>query len=356
MLLTSTLCLNTPSSRCFSAFPDSNSVEHSGDTIFNFRMRNSHFTQQLYLKQASSNTQDFDSAKNSGLPIDTDGFTYGSVFFRQQKDQEVKRGFFQKALVVLTPHPWPGLFRYIASMMGPLVMQSMVDTRKIDLLHPNGIQDITSLQTLHNACLEISSWSSPPFSWSSEQYYDSMSIPIRLLGKTRLFSFPPHNLFPQLYPLKSRTESMESFEKSKATLCNPGRFYQIFNSHLDQMWSCWELMVIGQPVYVLSDTPSASSQMVQCLVELIKPVPFGGDYRPYFTIQDSDFSSLASKNRVRITVHLNLKSLTESAVARALHKLWFWVSLIESLQKSWNIGLTAFLREKKRFTMTRSTF
>jgi hypothetical protein len=33
------------------------------------------------------------------------------------------------------------------------------------------------------------------------------------------------------------------------------------------------------------------------LVELIKPIPFGGDFRPYFTIQDPDCSSITSKNR-----------------------------------------------------------
>ena len=283
--------------RCFSAFPDSNSTEHSGDTVFTFRMRNSQFTQRLYLKQ-TSNVQDFDFSNNSGLPIDTDGFTYATVFFRQQRDHEVKRGFFQKALVILTPHPWTGLFRYIATMMGPLVMQSMVDSRKIDLETPNGVQDVTSLSVLHNACCEISSLPSPPFSWSSEQHFDSMSIPITLLGKTSIFSFPPHNLFPQLYPLKSLTASMDHYQKNKPTLCNPGCFYQLFKPHLDQLWSCWELMVTGQPICVLSDSPSASSQMVNGLVELMKPVPFGGDYRPYFTIQDTDFSSLVNKNRV----------------------------------------------------------
>ena len=31
------------------------------------------------------------------------------------------------------------------------------------------------------------------------------------------------------------------------------------------------------------------------LVELIKPIPFGGDFRPYFTIQDKDNSRFKSK-------------------------------------------------------------
>lgn len=139
---------------------------------------------------------------------------------------------------------------------------------------------------------------SPPFSWSGEQHFDSMNISITLLGKEAIFSFPPHGHFPQMNYLKPRNQSLDSFEKSKPILCNPPCFYQQFNRHLEQLWSCWELMVLGQPIYVMSDTPNSCSQIVLLLIELIKPIPFGGDYRPYFTIQDSDFSTLVSRKRV----------------------------------------------------------
>lgn len=44
-------------------------------------------------------------------------------------------------------------------------------------------------------------------------------------------------------------------------------------------------MVVGEPILVVGDSPRACSQFVWALVELIKPIPFGGDFRPYFTIQ-----------------------------------------------------------------------
>ena len=119
-------------------------------------MRNSDFTQKLYLK--TSNEQEFDSANHSGLPIDTDGFTYATVFFRQQQDSDIRRGFFQKALVVLSPHSWPGLFRYIVSSLGPIVMQNIKDTRQIDHLNQNGVKNVTNLEILKNVCSEIASW------------------------------------------------------------------------------------------------------------------------------------------------------------------------------------------------------
>jgi len=63
------------------------------------------------------------------------------------------------------------------------------------------------------------------------------------------------------------------------------------------MWLCWELLVIGEPILVIGDTPKGASDAVFALVELIKPIPFGGDFRPYFTIQDSDFKNIAYKGR-----------------------------------------------------------
>lgn len=104
---------NTPdqadrSDRAFSAFPDSNSAAHVGDSTFTFRMRSGHFTSELYRTQQAPPLAMDNSASmalpgrgmstlhpGAGLPVDTDGFTYGYVFFRQQKDSEIRRGYFQ---------------------------------------------------------------------------------------------------------------------------------------------------------------------------------------------------------------------------------------------------------------------
>jgi hypothetical protein len=68
-------------------------------------MRNGSFTQKLYLKQSQGASKDsnlVDGSFNSGIPIDTDGFTYGYVFFRQKRDALVKRGFFQVWSTIFT--------------------------------------------------------------------------------------------------------------------------------------------------------------------------------------------------------------------------------------------------------------
>ncbi|KAI8899335.1 hypothetical protein BC833DRAFT_586154 [Globomyces pollinis-pini] len=283
---------------CFSAFPDSNSYDQTGDSVFIFRMRNGEFTQKLYLKQyqeCNFTRQDqFDAATTGFLPIETDGYTYGHVFFRQQQDSEIRRGFFQKALVLLTPYPWPGLFSHLLALLGPAVMDQFVANRSNSL---SGTEILCKSSLLETACVEISQWPPPPSSLTAEVSFETISLQLPFFSTKQYFSFPPYSLFPQLYPLKSRNQDQTTFESTKPIVCNPGKFYQMFHRSLDSIWTCWELMVLGEPIAVMSDTPKACSDAVLALVELIKPMPFGGDYRPYFTIQDSDFTSLTNRGR-----------------------------------------------------------
>jgi hypothetical protein len=254
-------------------------------------MRNGEFSRKLYLKQAQiwEQQEELDRANSTGLPINNDGFTYGHVFFRQRKDAEIKRGFFQKAVVILTPHSWPGLFQFMISILGPHIMDTLVQKRKAG--------DLEISKILESVCFEIASWPSPPSSWSFDIGFHQLSIPITFFGKSQSVLFPPNSHFPQFYELKQRTQTIEEFQTQKPILCSPPKFYQLFGQCLDNLWPCWELMMLGEPIVCMSDTPSACSDAVMALVELIKPIPFGGDFRPYFTIQDADFASITNKNR-----------------------------------------------------------
>ncbi|KAJ3257393.1 Protein dennd6a [Boothiomyces macroporosus] len=264
---------------CFSAFPDSNSTAHSGDSIFSFRMRNGKFSHNLYSKQKQTyefaKQDQFEAANSSGLPIENDGYTYGYVFFRQVKDEQVRRGFFQKAIVLLTPHNWPGLFRDIIQKLGPAVMEELVALRNDESAKPP-----------------------PPTSISSEVNFQSSSLDLPFFGKTTRVSFPPNDRFPQFYEQKTKYENIISYITTETTqLCNPGKFYENFAESLENLWTCWEIMTIGDPLIVMSDTPNTCSSIIESLIELIKPIPFGGDFRPYFTIQDPDFTTFVGKGR-----------------------------------------------------------
>lgn len=262
---------------CFSAFPDSNSVQHVGDSIFSFRMRNSKFTEYLYINQTHMPSQNtaLDFQQSGGLPVDTDGYTYGFVFFRQEKDDEVPRGYFQKSLVLLSPHPWPGLFCHLVSVLGPDIMSALVRDRRAKV---NSESSHSADALLEAACGNIASWPSPPSRLCSPTYLATkFSLPF--LGSVEHFSFPPSRYFAQLFDESDHRKRQNSSTLSASltirhVLCNPGNFYQIFRNSLESLWTAWELMTLAEPILVIGDSPRACSNLTWALVELIKPVFF----------------------------------------------------------------------------------
>ncbi|KAI8915255.1 hypothetical protein DFJ77DRAFT_430348 [Powellomyces hirtus] len=306
----------------FSAFPDSNSTAHVGDSTFTFRMRSGHFTTELYRRQqppplqtatptsgATPTTPNKPNGRGietlhpgAGLPVDTDGHTYGYVFFRQQKDPQIRRGYFQKSLVILSPHPWPGLFLKLVGLLGPKYMDALCQDRRIvaassDLSSSSPASAAKAL--LETACFNIAAWPPPPSTLSSEAAYIPIPLTLPFLGVASQYSFPPNARFAQLFEAPTRT--LSQYHQDDPTICTPGRFYQLFNGSLELMWIAWELLVIGQSLLVVAESPQACSDIIWGLVELLKPIPFGGDFRPYFTIQDSDFKGIASRQRLPTT-------------------------------------------------------
>lgn len=136
---------------------------------------------------------------------------------------------------------------------------------------------------------------------------------------SRAFLFPPKPNFPLQPEPPARTRSQSASATSTLEredplvsaaavlspnreqpdiLVSPARIYELFCRNMDFLWYCWELVLMGEPILVVADTPKGASDAVFTLLELIKPVPFGGDFRPYFTIQDSDFKNICAKGRV----------------------------------------------------------
>lgn len=62
--------------------------------------------------------------------------------------------------------------------------------------------------------------------------------------------------------------------------------YEICSKHIANLW---ELVLLGEPLLILADLPSSTSDAVLALISLISPLTYFGDYRPYFTIFDPDF-------------------------------------------------------------------
>ena len=62
---------------------------------------------------------------------------------------------------------------------------------------------------------------------------------------------------------------------------------------ISKIWLLWELMLLGQPILVLSPAPGLSSDAVLALTSLLSPLEYKGDFRPFFTIHDADFKNFS---------------------------------------------------------------
>ncbi|CAG8519128.1 9974_t:CDS:10 [Racocetra persica] len=236
---------------CFSAFPDSNSFD-VGDTVFNFRIR----------------------CSKSGLvasgPTADAGFLYGYVFFRQKKDPRIKRGYFQRSLVLLSQYPYVGLFSRVVSILGPAYFE-------------------VGNPMLEAACHDIASWKSP----SPSKLFD-----LPFLGNVIQVEIPQPNK-PQL--LETCPFDMANYHPELQILASlpPTSMFTHFRDMIKDLWLCWELMLFAEPIVLMAPDPKICSEAVLELMDIINPIPYCGDYRPYFTIQDLDFKSFVTKNKVR---------------------------------------------------------
>ncbi len=65
---------------------------------------------------------------------------------------------------------------------------------------------------------------------------------------------------------------------------------------IEHMHALWELVLTAEPLVVMAATPALSSATVQALTTIIYPLSYCADYRPFYTIHDSDFKDITSSN------------------------------------------------------------
>ena len=230
---------------CYLAFPDSN-TGCMGDTSFHFRIR--------------STAKHGVNAFNQDLKYQT-----GYVLFRQVKNESIKRGYFQKSVVLLTRLPYVDLFLNLTKLIAPAYFES---------------GDVA----IETVCNQITKWPSP----CVEQV---MQLPIMgdVIQVTTLQECKSHTL-----------SALPLFHYYQP------RLYQCFDSILPFLHLLWELVLLGEPIVVIAPTPMLCSEGVQSLVSLIQPLQYMCDYRPYFTIHDSEFKEYTTKAQIAPNVILGV--------------------------------------------------
>mmetsp|Transcript_3498 Transcript_3498/g.7265 ORF Transcript_3498/g.7265 Transcript_3498/m.7265 type:complete len:383 (-) Transcript_3498:593-1741(-) len=165
-------------------------------------------------------------------------FLYGFVYFKQSRDQSQERGFTQKSLVLLSTLPCFDLFKGFIAKSGPLFFAH----------GPSFIEVLWAT---------IRAWPNPMPNTAQILPY---------LGIVRKWNCPLTEELTEVNYYQSL--GFEAFE---------------------HLWLVWESMLMGDPILILADDAMLCSDAVLQLLDLIHPLKYQGDYRPFFSLLDADF-------------------------------------------------------------------
>jgi len=245
---------------CYLSFPDSNSG-CTQDTSYHFRIKQQSLSALTPAQvQFSLHAPDF-------LNVDP-RYLYGFVHFRQKKNPDLPRGYFQKSLVVLTVLPLFGLFYHV------------VDTMAIQFFDCGDV-------AVESACHCIDQWSLP-------EPGETLNLPF--VGSMIHCRIPLRSDIPQKQLLlDSSVYASSAIPPVVLPTVHETNFYDSIKSALTHVQLFWELILLNEPLVIMAPTPATCSQIVQSLSSIIWPLNYAADYRPFFTIHDSDFMELTSR-------------------------------------------------------------
>ncbi|RWS28575.1 protein DENND6B-like isoform X1 [Leptotrombidium deliense] len=252
---------------CYLAFPDSNSG-CMGDTNFHFRTRLCSMRRRSVSIHNEYNRNCFVSQQADP------SYFYGFVYFRQVKDKTARRGYFQKSVVLLSRLPFFCLYSHVVSLIAPDFFEFGVSA-------------------LETACREIDKWQPP---------VPGTVVNLPLMDRLIRVQIPHKN-----ENLSSLTliESLPS-QLQKTNLIQPCstlaslyelNIFKCFLPIISHVQLLWELVLTSEPILVMAPTPDTCSEMVQSLVSTIWPLRFASDFRPFFTIHDSEFKEYTTKTQ-----------------------------------------------------------
>ncbi|GAA6023546.1 hypothetical protein JCM10207_005712 [Rhodosporidiobolus poonsookiae] len=255
-----------------------------------------------------------------------DGALHGFVWFVQEKDARLRRGFSQRSLVLITHHAsLPGLFASVLQVLGPLhfrhantpgVRGGMVESACYNIAAwpdptPGLTLDLPLLGTVLTISLPLPSQAQfptlPPSS-ATALVTPRGALPKR--AATFPYSSPPSPFLSRdAWAASSSSASLSALTAAPRAvpaslpltpLCvllfppfsSPAAQGAIGAVGFTKVLLLWELMVLGEPLLVVCRDARRGAEVVQHLRGLIRPIPFAGDARPYFHVHDADFARL----------------------------------------------------------------
>ncbi|XP_057709677.1 protein DENND6B isoform X12 [Corythoichthys intestinalis] len=289
------------SSLCYLSFPDSYSG-CVGDTRFSFRMR------QSVGRRRRPADDLYDRDAPAALQMEASHF-YGYVYFRQVKDASVKRGYFQKSLVVLSRLPFVRLFHAALGAVAPDFFSA-------------------AEPCLRTACEQMDRWPFPAPGLSADLPLMGAVLRVRIPSRKDKAGSPPTAAAEEEVRTSKSAEDGPVFDIAGLAICTsaadpqnapvpPPRptalpsvhepdLFRCFRSLLIHTQMLWELALLGEPLAVVAPSPAVSSETVLALVSCIAPLKFCCDFRPYFTVHDGEFREYTAKTRAPPNVILGV--------------------------------------------------
>ncbi|GAA5877787.1 hypothetical protein JCM16303_000237 [Sporobolomyces ruberrimus] len=242
---------------------------------------------------------------------ETDGGLYGYVWFSQEQNTTLRRNYSQRSLVLLTHHPHlPGLFSSVLEILGPLhflhAKQSgakggMVESACLNIAAwpepiPGTNLELPLLGTVLNVSLPLPYQAQypttptqppPPIASTSGSGTGTLSI---LTSTTIPILFLPAT--QPLTPLCLLLFSPQSLISPSLSTSTPGGTGGSAGIGFTKLLLIWELLVLEEPLLVYSNDPKSGSEVLTHFKNLIRPIPFKSDSKPYFHIHDPSFPLL----------------------------------------------------------------
>ncbi|XP_017029228.1 protein DENND6B [Drosophila kikkawai] len=263
---------------CYMAFPDSNSG-CMGDTKFHMRFRCTKATTR----------QDTLQNYNAECPpaLRQDGSHYwGFVYFRQKRDPNLPRGYFQKSFIIITRLPFFNLYYDILGQLAPLYFDSENSG--------SGTLDILRL-----ASEQINR------QWPLLRVGQTLQLP--LLDCSYQICIPRATTSRKTNTMETSSSSSEGGESPRAIASttankilmsvNEIELFRSLDFVMEHLYTLWELVITAEPIVVVGTSPADCTHMVQTLVALIAPLEYCAEARPYFTIHDSEFREFTQESK-----------------------------------------------------------
>ncbi|KAF2356700.1 hypothetical protein FHG87_012548 [Trinorchestia longiramus] len=222
-----------------------------------------------------------------------EGYMYGYVYFRQVKDKSLKRGYFQKSVVLLSVLPLVGLF-----------------TRVLEVLAPEYFD--CGPASIEAACHNIDQWPPP---------CPGESLALPLLGQVLHTRLPCTADKPALL-VAPPSPSLN------VPIPHQVQVFKVLSGLVGQLQLLWELVLTAEPLVVMAGTPTTAANTVHALRSLIAPLKYSGDFRPFFTIHDSEFKEYTTRTTAPPNVMLGV---TNPFFAKTLHH---WPHVVHPVEEA----------------------